>query len=68
MSRSQIADNYRSVRAAAGLGVEAAGVVKADAYGHGMVEVARVLAGEGAKWLAVSSVRGRSPNFTALPA
>ena len=31
-------------------------MVKADAYGHGMVEVARVLAGEGAKWLAVSSV------------
>ena len=36
--------------------MEAAGVVKADAYGHGMIEVARVLAGEGAKWLAVSSV------------
>jgi alanine racemase len=56
VSRSQIASNYRSVRAAVGGGVEAAGVVKADAYGHGMVEVARVLAGEGAKWLAVSSV------------
>jgi alanine racemase len=56
VSRSQIASNYRSVRTAAGAGVEAAGVVKADAYGHGMVEVARVLAGEGAKWLAVSSV------------
>jgi len=36
--------------------VETAGVVKADAYGHGMIEVARVLAGEGARWLAVSSV------------
>ena len=55
MNRSQIAANYRSVRLAAGSGVEAAGVVKADAYGHGMIEVARVLAGEGAKWLAVSS-------------
>jgi alanine racemase len=32
------------------------GVVKANAYGHGAVEVARVLAAEGAKWLAVSSV------------
>jgi alanine racemase len=31
-------------------------VVKADAYGHGMLEVARVLANEGARWLAVSSV------------
>jgi alanine racemase len=36
--------------------VEIAGVVKADAYGHGMIEVARVLAAEGARWLAVSSV------------
>jgi alanine racemase len=31
-------------------------VVKADAYGHGAVEVARVLASEDVKWLAVSSV------------
>jgi alanine racemase len=32
------------------------GVVKADAYGHGAVEVARVLVAEGARWIAVSSV------------
>jgi alanine racemase len=32
------------------------GVVKADAYGHGAVEVSRVLCLEGARWLAVSSV------------
>ena len=56
VSRAQIAANYQSVRAAAGPGVEAVGVVKADAYGHGMVEVARILASEGARWLAVSSV------------
>ena len=56
VSREQIARNYRSVRAVVGAGVEVAGVVKADAYGHGAVEVARVLAGEGARWLAVSSV------------
>ncbi len=36
--------------------MEVAGVVKADAYGHGALEVARVLCGEGASWLAVSSV------------
>src|ERR1022692_2089962 len=47
---------FRSVRALVGAGVEVAGVVKADAYGHGALEVARVLAGEGARWLAVSSV------------
>jgi alanine racemase len=31
-------------------------VVKANAYGHGAVEVARVLIAEGVEWLAVSSV------------
>ena len=31
-------------------------MVKADAYGHGALEVSRVLCGEGARWLAVSSV------------
>jgi alanine racemase len=56
ISRTQIARNYRSVQAAVGQGVDVMGVVKADAYGHGAVEVARVLATEGAKWLAVSSI------------
>ena len=56
VSREQIALNYRNVRSVVGPGVEVAGVVKADAYGHGAVEVSRVLVGEGAKWLAVSSV------------
>ncbi len=32
------------------------GVVKANAYGHGMPSVARVLAGEGVRWLAVANV------------
>jgi alanine racemase len=56
VSREQIAQNYRNVRSVVGPGVEVAGVVKADAYGHGAIEVARVLVGEGARWLAVSSV------------
>ncbi len=56
VSREQIARNYRAVRAVVGPGVEVAGVVKADAYGHGALEVSRVLAAEGARWLAVSSV------------
>ena len=54
--REQIARNFRNVRSVVGPGVEVAGVVKADAYGHGALEVSRVLAGEGARWLAVSSV------------
>ena len=56
VSRSQIAANYRNVRDSVGSGVEVCGVVKADAYGHGMIEVARILAQQGARWLAVSSV------------
>ncbi|HEY2016753.1 MAG TPA: alanine racemase [Bryobacteraceae bacterium] len=56
VSRDQIARNYRNVRSVVGPGVEVAGVVKADAYGHGAIEVSRVLVAEGAKWLAVSSV------------
>jgi alanine racemase len=56
VSREQIARNFRSVCAVVGPGVEVAGVVKADAYGHGGLEVSRVLLAEGARWLAVSSV------------
>jgi len=56
VSRGQIARNYRNVCSVVGPGVDVLGVVKADAYGHGAIEVARVLAAEGARWLAVSSV------------
>ncbi|HXS93856.1 MAG TPA: alanine racemase [Candidatus Limnocylindrales bacterium] len=56
VSRDQIARNYRNVCSVVGPQVDVAGVVKADGYGHGAIEVARVLVHEGAKWLAVSSV------------
>ncbi|MEO8367992.1 MAG: alanine racemase [Candidatus Solibacter sp.] len=56
VSRQQIARNFRNVKQVVGPNVEVAGVVKADAYGHGSLEVARVLCAEGARWLAVSSV------------
>jgi alanine racemase len=56
VSREQIARNYRDVCEVVGPQVEVAGVVKADAYGHGALEVSRVLVAEGARWLAVSSV------------
>jgi alanine racemase len=36
--------------------VEVAAVVKADAYGHGALDVSRIVTAEGARWLAVSSV------------
>lgn len=57
----RIAANYRSIAAAlhqspaSGTGIEIMPVVKSDAYGHGMVAVARTLAAEGARWFAVSS-------------
>ncbi|MCS7314835.1 MAG: alanine racemase [Bryobacteraceae bacterium] len=56
ISRAQIAANFRAVRALVGPAVEVVPVVKADAYGHGAVEVARIVAREGARWLAVSTV------------
>ena len=56
VSREQIAKNYRAVCSVVGPDVTVAGVVKADAYGHGALEVSRVLLANGAKWLAVSSV------------
>ena len=56
ISRSRIAANYRAVKAAVSPGMSVIGVVKANAYGHGAVEVARVLVLEGIDWLAVSSV------------
>ena len=56
VSRGQIARNFQSLRQVVGPGIEVAGVVKADAYGHGSLEVAKVLVAEGIQWLAVSSV------------
>jgi alanine racemase len=56
VSRGQIAQNFRNVRSVVGPNVEVVGVVKADAYGHGALEVSRTLVAEGVRWLAVSSV------------
>jgi alanine racemase len=56
VSREQIARNYRNIRSVVGPDVEMVPVVKADAYGHGALEVSRVLLTEGARWLAVASV------------
>ena len=56
VSRARLAENFRAVRELVGPAVEVAPVVKADAYGHGAVEVSRLLQSAGARWLAVSSV------------
>ncbi|MEP7352430.1 MAG: alanine racemase [Acidobacteriota bacterium] len=62
VSLGRIRGNYRAVQQTireggqGGRTIEVMPVVKADAYGHGALEVARVLEDEGATWLAVSNV------------
>jgi alanine racemase len=62
ISRSKLIANYLELRRIAGNwpspreSVEVMAVVKGDAYGHGMSECARLLAGAGANWIGVSSV------------
>lgn len=58
ISLSRLRHNYRQIRKRVGDQVAVMAVVKSDAYGHGAVEVARALAGEGAPWFGVSSTRG----------
>lgn len=56
VSRGRIAANYHAVRQAVAPLSQVICVVKANAYGHGTVEVSRTLEREGARWLAVTSV------------
>lgn len=51
-----LAHNYRAAREKIGPDVKYLGVVKADAYGHGAVQVARKLETLGCDYLAVSSL------------
>jgi len=51
-----LADNYRMLRRQMGPEAAYMGIVKADAYGHGAVRVARKLEQLGAEYLAVSNV------------
>lgn len=48
-------ENYEKLRRRIGSEVKFLGVVKADAYGHGAIQVSRVLQESGADYLAVSS-------------
>lgn len=56
VSRSKLVHNYRRLRELAGASQELLAVVKADAYGHGLTECARVLAADGAQWFGVTCV------------
>jgi alanine racemase len=59
ISRSALRDNYAALKALVGK-PEIMAVIKADAYGHGAVEVARVLCAEGCRHLGVATVREAS--------
>jgi alanine racemase len=50
-----VAANYRELRRRLRPGVKLIAAIKANAYGHGAIEVARTLAAEGADWLATGS-------------
>jgi alanine racemase len=49
-------DNYLALRQRVGSGVEVMAVVKADAYGHGLLPAARTLAAAGARTFGVAEV------------
>ncbi len=55
VSRSRLLTNYEQLRRVAGSQAELMPVVKADAYGHGVLTCAPLLAGAGARWLGVTS-------------
>ncbi len=55
ISLDQLARNFQAIQRVVGSSVEVMPVVKADAYRHGATEASRLLTGEGARWLAVSS-------------
>ena len=54
VSLENIEHNYRSIRNYIRSDCKFCGIVKADAYGHGAVEVSKLLQKEGADYLAVS--------------
>lgn len=51
-----IAQNYQELNRLAGPNRKVVGVIKADAYGHGLLPVAKTLLNEGCPWLAVASI------------
>ena len=54
ISLSDLRHNYLAIRSRLPEGCRFLGVVKADAYGHGAVQVSRLLQDAGADYLAVS--------------
>lgn len=59
--------NYRAIRRTLRKGTEVLAIVKAEAYGHGMVPVARALSSEGVKFFGVATIGEALDLRRALP-
>jgi len=55
INKSAITHNLRQIKQLVGPGVAVMAIIKSNAYGHGMVEVAKIAAKAGANWLGVIS-------------
>ncbi len=53
---SALAHNVRQIRSLLAPNTQIMAVVKADAYGHGSIDIARTIIAEGVEWLAVATV------------
>ncbi len=53
---SALVHNVRQIRSLLAPSVQIMAVVKADAYGHGSIDIARTIIAEGVEWLAVATV------------
>ncbi len=56
IDRSALAHNVRQIRSLLVPDTQIMAVVKADGYGHGAIEIARILLAQGVEWLAVATV------------
>ena len=57
INRTALRENIRNIRACTNRQAVLVGVVKADAYGHGSVECAKVLREEGVRHFAVATIQ-----------
>ena len=55
VSKSAVINNFKQLRKIVGKGVVLSVAVKANAYGHGIKEISKLLVKNGADWLAVNS-------------
>src|SRR5687768_7100683 len=55
VSLTRLRENFNAVRGLVGADTQIISIVKANAYGHGALEVARALQAEGARWFGVAS-------------